>query len=125
MSFDELVAAIGQAHATLAAQATKAVTSASRCATGSSGFTSQSTSCAAQTGQRMANGYSFWNASPAIAQQPASQLMGIPWWHHVTILTKCKQPDEALRGQLPSMRQLERELGLENNDGDAEEKRHE
>ena len=69
--------------------------------------------------------YGFWNASPAIAQQPASQLMGIPWWHHVTILTKCKQPDEALRGQLPSMRQLERELGLENNDGDAEEKRHE
>ena len=32
--------------------------------------------------------YSFWNASPAIAQQAASQLMGVPWWHHVTILTK-------------------------------------
>ena len=40
--------------------------------------------------------YSFWNASPSIAQQAASQLMGVPWWHHVTILTKCKQPDEAL-----------------------------
>lgn len=69
--------------------------------------------------------YSFWNASPSIAQQAASQLMGIPWWHHVTILTKCKQPGEALRGQLSSIEQLERELGLENDDGDAEEKRHE
>ena len=57
--------------------------------------------------------YSFWNASPSIAQQAASQLMGVPWWHHVTILTKCKQPDEALQGQLPSIEQLERELGLD------------
>ena len=62
--------------------------------------------------------YSFWNASPAIAQQAASQLMGIPWWHHVTILTKCKQPDEALQGQLPSIEQLERELGLDAAGGD-------
>jgi hypothetical protein len=52
-----------------------------------------------------------------IAQQAAAQLLGIPWGHHLA--------SEALRGQLPSMEQLERELGLENHDGDAEEKRHE
>ena len=46
-----------------------------------------------------------------IAQQPATQLLGIPWGHHLA--------SEALRGQLPSIEQLERELGLENNDGDA------
>jgi predicted nuclease of restriction endonuclease-like (RecB) superfamily len=40
--------------------------------------------------------YAFWNQSPAIAQQAASQLMGIPWWHHVVIVSKCKQHDEAL-----------------------------
>lgn len=38
----------------------------------------------------------FWHTSPAIAKQPASQLMAIPWWHHVVIVTKCKQHDEAL-----------------------------
>ena len=54
--------------------------------------------------------YSFWNASPAIAQQAASQLMGIPWGHHLA--------SEALRGQLPSIEQLERELGLGVDDGD-------
>lgn len=40
--------------------------------------------------------YAFWNQSPTIAQQAASQLMGIPWWHHVVILSKCKQHNEAL-----------------------------
>ena len=40
--------------------------------------------------------HAFWNQSPAIAQQAASQLMGIPWWHHVVILSRCKQHDEAL-----------------------------
>lgn len=40
--------------------------------------------------------HSFWSQAPSIAQQPASQLMGIPWWHHVVILSKCKQHDEAL-----------------------------
>ena len=40
--------------------------------------------------------HSFWSQAPLIAQQPASQLMGIPWWHHVVILSKCKQHDEAL-----------------------------
>ena len=37
--------------------------------------------------------------------------MGIPWGHHLA--------SEALRGQLPSIEQIERELGLENDDGDA------
>lgn len=40
--------------------------------------------------------HAFWNPSPPIAKQAASQLMGIPWWHHVVILSKCKQHDEAL-----------------------------
>lgn len=40
--------------------------------------------------------HAFWSQSPAIAQQAASQLMGIPWWHHVVILSRCKQHDEAL-----------------------------
>lgn len=40
--------------------------------------------------------HSFWSQTPSIAQQAASQLMGIPWWHHVVILSKCKQHDEAL-----------------------------
>ena len=40
--------------------------------------------------------HAFWNQPPAIAKQAASQLMGIPWWHHVVILSKCKQHDEAL-----------------------------
>ena len=39
-----------------------------------------------------------------IAQQPATQLLGIPWGHHLA--------SEALRGQLPSIEQLERDLGL-------------
>ena len=48
-----------------------------------------------------------------IAQQPATQLLGIPWGHHLA--------SEALRGQLPSIEQLERELGLENDAADAAE----
>jgi predicted nuclease of restriction endonuclease-like (RecB) superfamily len=40
--------------------------------------------------------YSFWHADPAIAKQAASQLMAIPWWHHVVILSKCAQHTEAL-----------------------------
>ncbi|MEN9844298.1 MAG: hypothetical protein RLZZ612_2127 [Pseudomonadota bacterium] len=40
--------------------------------------------------------HGFWSAHPSIAQQPASQLMGIPWWHHVVILTKCQTHAEAL-----------------------------
>jgi predicted nuclease of restriction endonuclease-like (RecB) superfamily len=38
----------------------------------------------------------FWRQTPQIAQQAASQLMTIPWWHHVVILTKCREPQEAL-----------------------------
>ena len=45
-----------------------------------------------------------------IAQQPAAQLLGIPWG----IIWPAKRC-----GELPSIEQLERELGLENNDGDA------
>ena len=48
-----------------------------------------------------------------IAQQPATQLLGIPWGHHLA--------SEALRGQLPSIEQLERELGLGVDDGDEAE----
>jgi predicted nuclease of restriction endonuclease-like (RecB) superfamily len=40
--------------------------------------------------------YRFWHESPTFAKQAASQLMAIPWWHHVVIVTKCKQHDEAL-----------------------------
>jgi predicted nuclease of restriction endonuclease-like (RecB) superfamily len=46
--------------------------------------------------EQMRRWVSFWSRAPQIAKQPASQLMGIPWWHHVVILTKCKEPDEAL-----------------------------
>lgn len=40
--------------------------------------------------------YAFWSQAPQFAKQPASPLLGIPWWHHVVILTKCRQLDEAL-----------------------------
>jgi predicted nuclease of restriction endonuclease-like (RecB) superfamily len=46
--------------------------------------------------EQMRRWVTFWSREPQIAKQPASQLMGIPWWHHVVILTKCKEPDEAL-----------------------------
>lgn len=46
--------------------------------------------------EQMRRWHAFWNQSPPIAKQAASQLMGIPWWHHVVILPKCKQHDEAL-----------------------------
>ena len=46
--------------------------------------------------EQMRRWVSFWSRAPQIAKQPASQLMGIPWWHHVVILTKCKEPDEAI-----------------------------
>ncbi len=110
--------------------------------------------------------HTFWNQSPPIAKQAASQLMGIPWWHHVVILSKCKQHDEALycvqatqthgwsrsvlthqiesglwqregkaitnfahtlpealRGKLPSIEQLERELGLDDGGDESAEAR--
>jgi predicted nuclease of restriction endonuclease-like (RecB) superfamily len=51
----------------------------------------------------------FWQGHPQIAQQVAAQLLGdqsgpqittklmsIPWWHHVVILSKIKNHDEAL-----------------------------
>lgn len=40
--------------------------------------------------------YLFWQGqSPAIAKQLASQLFSVPWWHHVTIITKCQSRTEA------------------------------
>ncbi len=38
----------------------------------------------------------FWSAEPAIAKQAASQLLAIPWWHNVVIISKCKNHTEAL-----------------------------
>ncbi|TDM05993.1 MAG: DUF1016 domain-containing protein [Ideonella sp. MAG2] len=46
--------------------------------------------------EQMRRWVTFWSRAPQIAKQPASQLMSIPWWHHVVILTKCREPDEAL-----------------------------
>ncbi len=40
--------------------------------------------------------YSFWPLQPAIAKQAASQLLAIPWWHNVVIMTKCQSHTEAL-----------------------------
>ena len=74
--------------------------------------------------------HSFWQAEPAIAKQAATQLFGVPWWHHVTIISKCSSHAQALyyiqqtqlhgwsravpdilKGKLPSIKQLEQELG--------------
>jgi Uncharacterized conserved protein len=40
--------------------------------------------------------HTFWSQESAIAKQPASQLFGIPWWHNVVIMTKCRSHTEAL-----------------------------
>jgi len=40
--------------------------------------------------------YLFWTEQGAIAKQPAAQLMQIPWWHHVVIVSKCSTRVEAL-----------------------------
>ena len=40
--------------------------------------------------------YRFWCDDAAIAKQPASQLFTIPWWHHVTIISKCTDHAQAL-----------------------------
>lgn len=34
--------------------------------------------------------YGFWQADPTIAKQAATQLLSIPWWHNVTIASKCQ-----------------------------------
>ena len=39
--------------------------------------------------------HSFWSHAPSIAKQPASQLFAIPWWHHVTVVSKCRSHAEA------------------------------
>jgi predicted nuclease of restriction endonuclease-like (RecB) superfamily len=38
----------------------------------------------------------YWNAPTAIAKQPVSQILSIPWGHNLAIIAKCKQRDEAL-----------------------------
>lgn len=40
--------------------------------------------------------FQFWNSAPAIAQQAATQLLAIPWWHNVVIVSKCRSHAEAL-----------------------------
>lgn len=40
--------------------------------------------------------YLFWNEGSSIAQQAASQLTLIPWWHNVVIVTKSSTQSEAL-----------------------------
>ena len=37
----------------------------------------------------------FWIQDDTIAKQPASQLMQIPWWHNVVIVSKCQSTEEA------------------------------
>ena len=39
--------------------------------------------------------YLFWSQHAVIAKQPASQLFAIPWWHHVTVVSKCRSHAEA------------------------------
>ena len=38
----------------------------------------------------------FWANDAAIAKQAASQLLAIPWWHNIVIITQCKTHAEAL-----------------------------
>lgn len=40
--------------------------------------------------------FRFWNSEPAIAKQAATQLLAIPWWHNVVIVSKCRSHAEAL-----------------------------
>jgi len=39
--------------------------------------------------------YLFWTSDYSIAKQAASQLVQIPWWHNVVIITKCQSIEEA------------------------------
>jgi len=38
----------------------------------------------------------FYNSQKAIGQQAVAQLVQIPWGHHIAIISKCKNMDEAL-----------------------------
>ncbi len=38
----------------------------------------------------------FWQTDSAIGQQPVAQLTQIPWSHNLVIISKCKNPSEAL-----------------------------
>jgi predicted nuclease of restriction endonuclease-like (RecB) superfamily len=40
--------------------------------------------------------YLFYSQSGLIVQQAVAQLSGIPWGHNITIISKCKNVDEAL-----------------------------
>ena len=40
--------------------------------------------------------FRFWNSEPAIAKQAATQLLAIPWWHNVVIVSKCRSHAGAL-----------------------------
>jgi predicted nuclease of restriction endonuclease-like (RecB) superfamily len=40
--------------------------------------------------------YLFWSEASAIAQQPVSQLVQIPWGHNLKIITKCQSVEEAV-----------------------------
>lgn len=41
--------------------------------------------------------YRFWSNDVVIAQQLVSQLFKIPWGHHIVIIGKIKNTDEAIR----------------------------
>jgi predicted nuclease of restriction endonuclease-like (RecB) superfamily len=38
----------------------------------------------------------FWEPHFTIAKQPVSQLLDIPWGHHIALISKCGTIDEAL-----------------------------
>lgn len=40
--------------------------------------------------------YMYWSDDSAIAQQPVSQLLQIPWGHNIAIVSKCQNQEEAL-----------------------------
>lgn len=46
--------------------------------------------------EQMRRWYRFWSSDAAIAKQAASQLIVIPWWHNVVIMTHCQNHTEAL-----------------------------
>lgn len=61
--------------------------------------------------------YTFWLPMP-IGQQAVAQFLSIPWGHNLATYTL----PETLRGKLPSIEAIERELGLDvGGDGDLGE----
>jgi len=41
--------------------------------------------------------FSFWNIDNQIGQQLVAQIFKIPWGHHIAIIAKIKNRDEAIR----------------------------